>query len=420
MTETIQVENINDVERKILINVAPDVVSKKFDEFFTSIKKDVQMRGFRKGKVPLELLRKHYRSQAAGAISQMLISEFYQNALREHNINPVGNPVIKNQDKDANIVGEFGEDNSYSVEMWVEVLPEFDPVGYDELEINFPDRDIDNMETARLVEYQNQFAGREQIMDAGADKGDILVIDFKGFVDGEAFQGGEAQNFTVDSLGQNTLIPGFEEQLIGLAPGTSTRIKVTFPDPYSAQHLAGKDAEFDITVHSIVRKTLADVDEDLALMAGFESIDNLKESIRQEVAREVERVDRQFVEAIIVSQLVDKNQFDVPKSLVKAEEERLLKANNVKNPNDAIKAQIHEASVKNVKKALLLEAIYEKEEDVKVAPEQLNELLEEQAAMHNKSKDEVVSLLYNTNQMDSFVGVLKTKNVIDFIKKINQ
>lgn len=419
MNKAVQVENINDVERRISIHVAPDVVDKKFDEFFNSIKKDAQIPGFRKGKVPVSMLKKHYKGQAAGAISQMLISEFYQNAIKKYNINPVGNPTVKNQSKDAKYIGEFNDDNSYSVEMWVEVLPEVDPVGYDDLIINLPERDIDEMCQSRLSEYQDQFAEREQITDAGAAEGDSVVIDFKGFVNGEAFKGGEANNFTIDNLGNNTLIPGFEEQLFGLKSGESKRIQVTFPDPYSAEHLAGKEAEFDVTIHNIVRKTRAEVDEDLALMAGFESVEALQEGVKEEVLKEVEKSDRQFVEAVISAQLIEKNPFDVPQTLVRQEMERLLKINSVSNPDDALKAQVNEAAIKNVKKALILEAIYEKEDDVKVSPEQLNEFLEEQAELHGKTKDDIVSLLYGTNQMESFFSVLKVKNVVDYIKKIN-
>lgn len=418
MTDIIQVESINDIEKKICINVTPEIVNKKFDEFFNNIKKDASVPGFRKGKAPIEILRKRYHNQAEGAISQMLISEFYQNAIKEHNINPIGNPVIKN--KNSTYVGEFHSDNSYSVEMQVEVLPKIDPIGYNDLDINLPESNMDDICETRMGEYQEQFAEREQITDSGAIKDDTVVIDFTGFVDGKPFDGGSATGFAIEKLDNNTLIPGFEEKLIGLKSGDTDRIKVVFPDTYNVSHLAGQEAEFEITILSIVRKTKAKVDNDLALMAGFASVKDMRAKIKQEALLGADKANRQFAETVISTQLIEKNQFNVPNILIKYEEERLLKASNIQSPDDILKTQLYNISVQNVKRALLLDAIYEKEEDIKVDPEQLNEFLEEQAAIHNKSKDDIVSLLYNTNQMDSFVGVLKTKNVIDFLIKINK
>lgn len=417
MEDTIKIEDLNNIEKKICIHVAPETVGKKFSEFFSSIKKDVQIPGFRKGKVPLDVLKKYFKDQAKTTISQMLISEYYQNALRDYNINPIGNPTIKG-DKEDKYVGQFNDDSSYSIEMVIEVLPTIDPTGYDKIELQMPEHNIDEICDARMTEYQEQFAEREQITESGAQLNDTLVIDFKGYIDDKPFQGGEESGFSLEKLGSGNLIPGFEDQLVGMCVNESKRIKVTFPQEYHATHLAAKDAEFDVTVHSIVRKTPAKVDDDLAMMVGYNSVDELKEHVKEEMLAELQKSDRSVLEGVIVKHLLENNDFDIPKSLLINEQNRLLKQNNIHNPNEHVLEKVKEAATNNLKRVILLDAIYEKE-DVDVTPDELNEYLEEQAKLYGKDKDEIVSMLYNTNQMDAFVSVLRSRKVIDYIVNLN-
>jgi len=412
MEDTVKVEDLSNIEKKITIHVASATVNKKFTEFFDSVKKEAQISGFRKGKVPVEILKKYFKRRAEGTISQMLVSEFYQCAIKDYNINPIGNPVIK--DIKDGLVGEFNDDNSYDVELTVEVLPKVDPIGYNDLTINMPEHDIDKLCESRMSEYQDEFAEREQIFDTGAEKGDTLVIDFNGYIDGKEFDGGKASGYSIEKLCiGGTNLPGFEDQLVGVATGETKRVKVKFPDDYVG-NLAGKDAEFDVTVHSVIRRTQAEVDEDLAMMVGYESIDELEKHIEDEVKNEIENIDRNLVEGMIVKELIEKNDFDVPKLLLEQEKNRLVKQNNLSNPSEHVMQKISEAAKNNVKKAILLDAIYEKE-NIDIAPDELNEYLEEQAKLYNKNKDEIVSMLYNTGQMDSFVSVVRARKTIDFI-----
>jgi len=121
MEDRIEIKDINDTEKKICISVASDTVDQKFDEFFKSVKKEATAPGFRKGRAPISILRKYFKNQALGAVSQMLISEFYQQTIRDHNINPTGNPQIDNPEN-KQYLGSFNEDNSYSVEMTVGLI----------------------------------------------------------------------------------------------------------------------------------------------------------------------------------------------------------------------------------------------------------------------------------------------------------
>lgn len=417
MTDIVSVEELGSTEYKISIQVPSDKVDEKFTEFFKSIKKNTQVPGFRKGKAPVARLKQLYGRQSRPTIVQMLVGEYYSKALQDNEITPIGNPKIENLEEGAKYPGKFGFDNSYSVELTVEVLPTVDPQGYKGMDLDFPEHDMNALFEKKMSEYQEQFAEKSQITDRGAQLGDALVVDFAGFVDGEQFNGGSASGHSIDVLGKSHFIPGFEEQIVGVKAGDSTEVKVQFPEKYHAEHLAGKDAKFDVTVHSIVETKLAEVDEDLAMMVGYESVDDLNAHVLKEVEDYQKVLDRSMLDRQVVTKLLEINQFKVPKSMVSGEELRILQAskNKMENLPEQAKTELHKLAEFNIRRAILMDAIYEKEEDVEVTPEELNKLLEEHAKANNQSKDELVSNLYNSGQMDNFVGVLRVANVFDFI-----
>jgi trigger factor len=415
MQEKIKVCEISKTEYKILINIPAEEVDRKFDEFFESIKDQVQIPGFRKGKAPISRLKSMFTEHARAPVSQSLIGEYYSKMLQENDINPVGSPVFKNLTKEAKYAGRFGFDNSFSVEMTVEVLPKLDPKGYENMELNIPALTSEHLTESKLLQYREQFAERSQISDRGAELGDTLVIDFVGYVDDKPFDGGTAKGHTLDKLGQANFIPGFEDQLVGVKSGEKKTISVKFPDQYRAEHLAGKDAKFEVEVHSIVETKLADVDEDLALMVGFESVEDMMKNINEDVEKEKMARDRQVADRQIIMKLLEENPFDAPKMMVEQEFKSLMSRVNAQDLPNNIVGELRKNAEYNVKRAIIIDSIYEKENNLEVSPDELNELLEQHAKANNKTKDELVSALYNSGQMDNFVGVLRTSKVIDFI-----
>jgi len=420
MQDTIQVEDVNSVQRKISIQVSADSVDRKFTEFFEGIKKDVQIPGFRKGKAPVGRIKQHFGHKARPSIAQIIISEYYTQAVREHDLNPVGNPTIKDfTPGEDEYPGEFSFDNSYTVELVVEILPKIDPVGYEDLALEFPESNLQEEIDNKLQAYREQFAEHNQILDRGAQEGDSLILDFVGKLDGEVepFAGGSAEGFSIKSLGEGTLIPGFEEQLVGMQIGDEKIINVTFPETYSASHLASKDARFDVKLHSIVETKLAEVDEDLAMMVGYDSVGELENHVKQEAERGVQLQERNALEVQITNKLLELNDFDVPESMVNFEAQRLInqaQKRGQKLPPNVVE-MIKPAAKKNVMRAILIDAIYNKEAGVEVTPAELDDMLEEHASRNNTTKDELVSMLYRSNQMDAFVGVLRSRKVIDYI-----
>jgi len=181
MEDTIRIEDISKIEKKLFINVPPEAVNKSFDTFFEGVKKEAQVPGFRKGRAPVKVLKKYFKRQALGAVSQILISEYYQSAIKEHNLSPVKNPDINNEEG-QDYPGTFNDDESYSIEVLVEVMPDIDPVGYKDIKVDPPEHDFDKLFDQEMTEYRTRFAEREQIIDGETQEGDTIIVDLKGFM----------------------------------------------------------------------------------------------------------------------------------------------------------------------------------------------------------------------------------------------
>ena len=410
MEDTVSVEDLSGVQKRISILVSPDSVNKKFNEFFIGIQKETSVNGFRKGKVPLSILRQRFGERAKSLVSQMIVSEFYGKALKDYNLNPLGSPNIENN-KDG--VGKFNTDNSYFVSLLIEVLPKFTPEGYKGIELQLPKHNKEALIEEKLLEYRTQFAERKQITDRSAQINDSVVIDFRGFVDGSPFDGGAATGYSLNKLGSNTFIPGFEDQVVGMNAGEEKIISVKFPEQYHAINLADKDANFEVKLHTIVETKLAEVNNDLAMMIGFSSIEELLNKVNTEVDEYIEKSTKATLESQIISKLLATNNFDVPKSMVENEKRRLLGQNRNIPPN--LEQSIANTAKLNVQRAILLDTIYEAESEIEVTPDELDKLLANYASQHNISKDDLVSNLYNSNQMDAFIGILRSQKAVDFV-----
>ena len=417
--DNMTLKDVSDVEIEVSLSIPAAEVDKRMDEFFTIAQKDAEAPGFRKGKVPIDHLRRLYRERALPAVSQAIVSEYYAKLMKDHNLSPIGNPVIKDLSPNAKYIGKFGFDNSYSVMFTVEVLPRFDPQGYMGLELTFPKLDPNLIYERKLLEVCEKFAAQKTVTDRGIQLGDKANIDFVGYLDGVAFDGGGASGYTMNKVGSSNFIPGFEEQMVGIKVGESKKIQVTFPESYHAQHLAGKAVEFDVKLNSLVEVTPALMDDELAVMNGLKDMAELKAKVLKEAEDDNNMMVRQFLDQQIFTKLSDINHFTCPKTLFDSEVERLKKLLQQRNQpmTDEIMKELVKAAEYNVKRALIIESIYNKETAVEITPDELSALLDKQAAIEKKTKDELISALYNANQMDNFVSVLRSSKVIEYIVK---
>jgi len=415
MQDQIKVEKINDIECEININVSSEKVDKKFSELVISLAPQTQIPGFRKGKAPTPILKQFLWEKSKPLIAQSLIGECYTEAIKDHNISPVCSPRVKDFRAEAAYQGVFGPDKSFYISLLVETLPKINPIGYKGLSFSMPEYNIEQLVSNKLLTHQEQFAERKQITDRGVQINDAIVLDFIVISDGKQID--QSTSFAINKVGTGETLADFEQGLLGLKISEKKSIAIKFPNNYRVPNLSNKDAIFNVELRSIVDVKPAAVDTDLAMMVGFETIEAMMQNIRDTVQKELFIKNRQTLDYQAMTKLIELNTFNVPVTLIQAEQKRLLGKQDYNSLDNNVKTGLYKLSEFNVKRAILIESIYEHETELEISPEELNVALEEQSKLSGKTKDEITSNLYNSGQMDGFVGTLKYIKVVDFIIK---
>lgn len=361
------------------------VESEKFDAAITKAynknKSRYNIPGFRKGKVPMAMVKKFYGVEVFydDAIN-FAIDESYSEALKEENIRPVDYPQID--------VVELGEGKELVYTATVTVHPEVELGEYKGLDIKKPTYAVEDGEVEKqITEMQEKNARVENKKEGNVEKGDIAVIDFKGFIDGTAFEGGEGTDYTLE-IGSGTFIDNFEDQLIGLAVGDKKEVNVTFPESYGKDELNGKPAMFEVEIKGIKIKELPELDDEFAKdVAAVDTFAELKENITKSLEKtNDEKAEREFEEAIITA-IIENSKMDIPEVMITKEIDDMMKdlEGRLKyqglnldqymeftgNTTEKMREFMKENAERKVKADLVLEAIANAEE-IKATDEQLN------------------------------------------------
>lgn len=309
-------ETLNDgLKRAYTITVTAAELDAKVQEKLVEAQPEIEMKGFRKGKVPMAMLRKQFGPRLLGDAMQDAIDGAMKSHFDATGDRPAVQPEVK-------MVGgeQWSEGQDVVVEMTYEALPpipEFDAakVKLEKLIVKADDKAVDEA-LANLAASAQNFEDRKK--GSKAKDGDQVVIDFKGSVDGEAFEGGSAEDYPL-VLGSNSFIPGFEAQLVGAKEGDEVSVSVDFPESYGAKHLAGKAAVFACTVKSVKAPKPAQIDDELAKKYGSESLDALKAQIAERLEAEYAGAARAVLKRALLDQLDTMVKFDLPPALVEAE-----------------------------------------------------------------------------------------------------
>ena len=300
-------------------SIAQSKLEEKFDKVIKKIAQSVKIDGFRKGKVPAQVIKARYKDQA----QQEAIQDLLDLALKELNVAPnslIGNPMILKFDKN---------EDKIDLEIKISIAPSFET---DNVEKYVPEVQLEAITKAqideRLAEIAKSRAPLSEITENRAlAKDDTANIDFEGFVDGKAFEGGKGENFNL-VIGSNQFIPGFEDTLIGMKKGEKRSIDVTFPENYQATHLAGKKAKFDVTLHKILQKDSTKIDDEFAKsIAGAESsLESLKDMIKEqlEMEQKTELYNKELKEKLVEA-LLKNISFDLPELIVEQEMDILFR-----------------------------------------------------------------------------------------------
>jgi trigger factor len=418
----INVESLNSIKKKINFEIPAQQVSAEVNKAYAEIRKHAAIKGFRKGKVPMGLIEKHYADKMADDVLKSLVNETYLKAVADNGLNPVAYPVIESD------ALKPGEPFKYSAT--VEVFPEVEVKDYLGLEVVKEQlvKD-DEAVVARLKEMQESMSQLAPAPEGhAAALGDFVIFDFKGSLDGVPFEGGEAEDFQLE-LGSGRFIPGFEEQLVGMSAGTSGTIKVSFPEGYGNETLAGKPAEFAVAIKEIKVKELPELNDDFAKEFGeeFETLAELKAKLEElQLAQEERRIEHELGERVIKG-LVEKNELEVPEVLVDRQVAMMLENSKQRLASqrlslemmgltdDGYKVQFRDVAREQVKGSLLLDAVANKE-SIEVTDQEIAEQVA-LIAQSTKQDPAKVAHLYQTNHRakDSLVAQMREDKATRFL-----
>jgi trigger factor len=297
---------------RVEVEVAPEVVEAELKNAAQALGRDLKIAGFRKGHVPPQVvLQRVGREAVLDEAVRRALPAWYEEALSEARLNTVGDPRL-----DIGDLPEQGSPLSFSIE--VGIRPPAKLGDYKGLEIGRREPEVNDEQVQEEIERRRDSLASLETVERPAQNGDFVVIDFVGKIDDEPFEGGEGRGYLLE-LGSARFIPGFEEQLAGASAGEERAVKVSFPEDYGAEEVAGNDAVFDVTVKEVKEKRLPEVDDDFAAEAGgFDSVDEMREDIETKLRQAEERqIDQEFRQAVVDAAAANAK-IDLPKELVHA------------------------------------------------------------------------------------------------------
>ena len=415
-------ENANEVKLELTIE------AQKFDEaiqkvYFKSAKY-FNIPGFRKGKAPMNIVEKYYGKEIfyEDAFNEVAPEEL-ETALKENKIEAVSRPDIdvKQIEKGKDLIFTAVFQTKPEAE-----LGKYKGIEIPKIEYNVSDEDI-NHELSHMQEHNSRLIS---IDDRPVEKGDITVIDFEGFVDGKAFEGGKAEGHELE-IGSNTFIPGFEDQIIGMKIDEERDIKVKFPDEYFSKDLAGKDATFKVKLHEIKKKELPELNDDFAKdTSEFDTLEELKKDIKEKKEKQNKEKAKYETEEAVIKAVCENVKVDIPSGMIENETEDMLR--NVESrlsyqglkldqylkmmgkTAEEVKKEYEPQAIEAIKSRLMLEAVI-KAEKIEATEDEITEKVKEMAKNYGKSDDK--EFMENENVRNHIKSGVESEKALEFLVK---
>lgn len=395
---------------------------KALDAAFKKVVKTVQAPGFRKGKMPRKMFEKMYGEEALyNDALDIALPEAYTKALDESGIEPVAQPQIDIEQL------EKGKDVIFTAK--VIVKPEVELGEYKGLEVEQLSKEVTDAEVDEFLQSRQQAFAEMVVKEEGTiENGDTVTLDFEGFVDGEAFEGGKAEQYDLE-IGSGSFIPGFEEQMVGMANGEEKDVEVTFPEEYHAAELAGKPATFKVKVHAIKTKEIPALDDELAneIDASVKTVVELKEKTKADLAEQKAIHSDNTVRDVLVQQAADNAKIDVPEEMVEAEVDRMVQEfeQNLQSQGmnldlyfqfsgqtkEQLREQMAEEAMNRVRVSLTLEAIANAE-SIAATDADVQAELEKMSEQFNIDTEQIKAVLGGTATIENDI---KLRNTIEFL-----
>lgn len=416
------------LQREFTITIGAAEVEEKVNTRLDELRRTVQIPGFRSGKAPSSLLRKKYGGAVMGEILEAAVSDTSQEAMSERSLRPAMQPKIE--------ITSFEEGTDLEYTMAIEIMPEITPMDFSTLEVErFVAKIGDDEVEEALKKLGGQYRKSEPVKrKRKSRKGDVIVIDFKGSVDGVEFEGGAGEDHHLH-LGEGQFIPGFEEQLIGAKVGEKVAVTVTFPEEYGSAELAGKEAVFDVDVKETREMVDTVIDDEFAKTMGQEDIESLRTAIRGRMETEYGGFSRERLKRGLLDKLETAHDFSLPEGMVGSEfdsiweqheqakaeqsssddESAKSEEDDSAKSDDEIKEDYRKIARRRVQLGLLLTEVGDKN-NVEVSAEDVNRALVQEAQKYPGQEKQVFEMYQSNPQaMASLRAPIFEEKVVDFI-----
>ncbi|HFD79884.1 MAG TPA: trigger factor [Gammaproteobacteria bacterium] len=403
----VSVENTGGTGRRMTVEVPAEEIEAQVQGKLQQLAHTVRLDGFRPGKVPMSVVRKRYEKQVWQDVTDELTASTYQQALQQENLTPIGEPHIE---QTRNQPGE-----SLEYVATFDVYPEVEVPELGDVDIERPVAEIGEAEVDNMLEKLRKQRVTWTKVDRPAQEGDRVEIDFEGTIDGKPFSGNTARNVPVE-IGSGGMIPGFEEQLIGVSAGDSRTIEVTFPDDYASKEVAGKTASFDVKVHAVAEPELPELDDEFARVFGVVEggLAQLREEVRRNMERELEAAIKTKVKQQVFDALLDKADVEVPASLIDSEVEALIKKAEGDADAEADRGRYEEEARRRVALALLIAEIIQQNQ-LQVDPDRVREIIENIAQSYEKPEDVIQWYYSNQEMLSGIQTVVREETVVEWV-----
>lgn len=374
----LNVENLSPVKKKLKIEIPIDIIESEIESAYHQLNKRVKIPGFRPGRVPRGLLERQYKDNVEHEVIEKLLPQYYSDAVRDSGIIPVQNPRIE-----GDIKIEKGQPITFTAT--VEIKPFIEVSNYDGIEIEGKEITIsdDDVEKAMANLSESHAYLEKTAGDHRVENGDFVLIELEGSIDGEPVEVLRSRDYLLE-IGSNTFIPGIEERLISHSAGETINVKTTFPEDYPHAELKGKEVDLNIKLKEIKKKVLPSLDDEFAKDMGSETLDNLKEKLKNDLIERMKRqIERGYKEEII-KRLIDSHSFEVPPSMIDSEVYEMIVENNshllnkervaedfLREEIERLRNEYTPLAIRSVKGALILEAI-SKKENITVSKEEID------------------------------------------------
>lgn len=415
------------LKREFKIVVPSDDVESSVLRRLTEIGNSVRIPGFRPGKVPINLLKKRYGDAVKGEVLERTIQESWQQAMTEKGLRPALQPKVEI------VTFEDGVDLEYTLA--VELLPEIEPIDFSKVElerrvVKVTDEEVDKT-LERMAESRRAFNAVEG---RAAEKGDQVVIDFTGKIDGEEFAGGSMNDFELE-IGGSTFLPGFDDQIIGMKAGENKTVKINVADDHPNDQLRGKEVAFDVSAKEVRAPQAAAVDDELAKSAGMENLEALKGAVSEQLGREYTQLSRAHLKRALLDKLSELGSFDLPEGVVEAEFEGIWKQVLDAKERDALDPDDKEKSEEELKESYrgiaerrvrlgLLLADIGRANNITVTQEDLNRAIHAEATRFPGQEARVMEYFQkDPNALQELQAPIFEDKVVDFViemAKINE